>query len=73
MSFAKAIRNMDGQELREIIKDPMKKANLILALNDMVLASIIMLIINALFSTAIGQENILSKSKTRQEIRDENW
>ena len=64
---------MDGQELREIIKDPMKKANLILALNDMVLASIIMLIINALFSTAIGQENILSKSKTRQEIRDENW
>lgn len=64
---------MDGQELREIIRDPMKKANLILALNDMVLASIIMLIINALFSTAIGQENILSKSKTRQEIRDENW
>lgn len=64
---------MDGQELRDIIKDPMKKANLILALNDMVLASIIMLIINALFSTAIGQENILSKAKTRQEIRDENW
>lgn len=73
MSFAKAIKHLDTKELSDLWKNPLKKSGLILALNDMLLCSLIMLILNALFSTGIGQDEWWNRAKTRREMRDENW
>ena len=71
--FLKSLAKLDGKKLKEILNNPLKKSNLILALNDMILASLMMFIINALFGIGIGEEEWYRKAKTRQAMRDEGW
>ena len=71
--FLKSLAKLDGKKLKEILNNPLKKSNLILALNDMILASLMMFIINALFGIGIGEEEWYRTAKIRQAIRDEGW
>lgn len=73
MSCVKAIKNMDINELKLIWQDPLKKANTLLSLNDLLLCSLMTFLVNFLFSKMIGQDEWWNKAKTRQEIRNENW
>lgn len=73
MSFAKAIKSMDREQIKLIWQNPTKKAGLLLTINDLIICSLMMLILNALFSTGIGQDEWWNKAKTRKEMKDENW
>lgn len=73
MSFLSKAKHLDGKAMHKLWKNPLKKANFCLMLNDLILATLAMLILNALFGISIGSDEWWSRDKVRREIRDENW
>lgn len=73
MNFISKGMRLDGKALKELWKNPMKRANFCLMLNDLIFASLMMLMLNALFGISIGSDEWWNKNKVRNEMRDENW
>ena len=69
-AFIKTIWNRDWTELDKMWKDPKRRADLILGLNDLVLMSLIALLIKLLFGNLIGEDD---PAKISQSIRKEGW
>lgn len=69
-NFSKALFTMNTTELKRLWNDPHEKGLFLLGLSDLLLMSMLLLIIKALFAAALDSESL---ADVRRDARDAGW
>lgn len=73
IDFFKQIKSLNWEGVKEILNNPMKKANLMLGLHDCVWASLMILLITGLFGLLLDGEWTTDTSKVARSARKAGW